>query len=155
MPHLFGRPWTRADLLRHVGHMEQVAGIREARLAGGRAAGVRALDFTAGDGLRFTITPDLCMDIPHLEYRGVPLVWSSRNGIVGPQFLEPRGTEFLRFFFGGLLTTCGLTQVGQPCDDGGEHLPLHGHIPGAPAEHVTYGAEWQGDDYVLSAGGTM
>lgn len=155
MPQLYGRAWTRGELLQHVGHMDQVAGIRAARMEGGKAAGVRSLTFTCGDGLSFSVLPDLCMDIPHMDFRGVPLVWSSRNGVVGPQFFQPRGNEFLRSFFGGLLTTCGLTQVGQPCDDDGEQLPLHGHIPGIPAENVTYGAEWHGDDYVLSASGTM
>lgn len=155
MPNLFGRSWTSNDLLKHVGHMDQVAGVRDSRLVGGKAEGVRSLSFACGDGFHFTVLPDLCMDIPYCEYRGVPLVWSSRNGIVGPQFFQPRGTEFLRSFFGGLITTCGLTQVGQPCDDNGEQLPLHGHVPGIPAENVAYGAEWQGDEYVLSASGTM
>lgn len=155
MPELFGRSWTRSEILKHVGRMDQVAGIRASRLDGGKATGVRALSFNCGDGLSFTVLPDLCMDIPDLEFRGVPLVWSSRNGIVGPQFFRPRGNEFLRSFFGGLLTTCGLTQVGQPCDEDGEQLPLHGHISGIPAEQVAYGAEWLGDDYVLSASGVM
>lgn len=152
---LYGREWTRAELLQRVGQMSQVAGIRDARLVGGRAAGVRALDFNCGDGLRFTVLPDLCMDIPHLEYRGVPLVWTSPNGIVGPAYYDPQGSEWLRSFFGGLLTTCGLTQVGQPCVDDGEHLGLHGRIGNTPAEGVWTRVEWVGDDFVLSAGGTM
>jgi hypothetical protein len=135
--------------------MDQIAGITTTRLEGGRAEGVCALDFRCGDGLRFTVLPDLCLDIAHLEYRGVPLVWSSRNGIVGPQYYNPQGSEWLRSFFGGLLTTCGLTQVGQPCDDNGEHLGLHGRIGNTPAQGVTVGAAWEGDDYVLSASGTM
>src|SRR5258705_13654089 len=75
----------------------------------------------------------------------------------------PRSTLFpyttlfrsLRSFFGGLLTTCGLTQVGQPCVDGDEQLGLHGRIGNTPAEDVWAHAEWQGEDYGLSAGGTM
>ncbi len=155
MPRLFGRSWTRDELLRHIGDMSQVAGIRASRLEGGRAADVRTLDFDAGDGLRFSVLPDLCLDIPRIEFRGVPLVWTSRNGIVGPSYFDPRGSEWLRSFFGGLLTTCGLTQVGQPCDDAGEHLGLHGRIGSTPAEEVSYSSEWQGDEYVLSASGTM
>lgn len=155
MPMLYGRSWTRDELLRYTGAMDQIASVTAARLDGGRADGVRALDFRCGDGLCFTILPDLCLDIPHLEYRGVPLVWSSRNGVVGPQYYESRGNEWLRSFFGGLLTTCGLTQVGQPCDDNGEHLGLHGRIGNTPAQNVTAGAAWEGDEYVLSASGTM
>jgi hypothetical protein len=155
MPTLYGRQWTRDELLRHVGDMRQVARIQASRLEGGRASGVSALDFECGDGLRFTVLPDLCMDIPYFEYRGVPLVWSSRNGIVGPTYYDPMGSEWLRSFSGGLLATCGLTQVGWPCDDQGEQLGLHGRIGNTPAEGVAYSAEWHGDDYVLSARGTM
>ena len=155
MPRLFGREWTRTDLTQRVGDMSQIAGIRASRLEGGRADGVRALDFTCGDGLRFTVLPDRCMDIPTLEYRGVPLVWATRNGIVAPSYFEPEGSAWLRSFFGGLLTTCGLTQVGQPCVDGDEQLGLHGRIGNTPAEDVWAHAEWQGEEYVLSAGGTM
>src|SRR5258708_11179961 len=124
MPRLFGREWTRGELTQRVGDMSRIAGIRASRLEGGRADGVRALDFTCGDGLRFTVLPDRCMDIPTLEYRGVPLVWAARNGIVAPSYFEPEGSAWLRSFFGGLFTTCGLTQAGQPCVDGDEHLAL-------------------------------
>lgn len=155
MPTLFGRTWTRDELLRYTGSMDQVASVTASRLDGGRADGVRALDFRCGDGMRFTLLPDLCLDISSLDYRGVPLVWSSRNGVVGPQYYDSRGSEWLRSFFGGLLTTCGLTQVGQPCDDNGEQLGLHGRIGSTPAQHVTAGAAWEGDEYVLSASGEM
>lgn len=155
MAHLFGRTWTRDELLASVGRMEQVAGIRTVRLEGGKAQDVRAFDVNCGDGLRFTVLPDLCMDIPHLEYRGVPLTWYSRNGVVGPQFYEPWSSEWLRSFFGGLVTTCGLTQVGQPCDDDGEHLPLHGRIGNTPAEDVAAETFWDGNEYGMRMTGTV
>ncbi len=155
MPHLFGRHWTREELLARVGRMEQIAGVRESRLLGGRADGVQSIDFNCGDGLRFAVLPDLCMDVPYLEYRGVPLTWFSRNGVVGPQYYDPRGSGWLRSFFGGLITTCGLTQVGQPCDDDGEQLGLHGRIGNTPASQVSAEGEWDGDEYVLRARGTM
>lgn len=155
MPQLYGRDWTRQELLRHVGEMQQVAGIRAARLEGGRAAGVHALEVNAGDGLRFTVLPDRCLDIPFLEYRGVPLVWSARNGITAPDYYNPHGVGWLRSFFGGLLTTCGLRQVGSPCVDAGEELGQHGRISNAPAEDVSTVAAWDGDTYRLSVQGTM
>lgn len=155
MPRLYGRDWSRTELLRYVGEMGQVAGIRAARLEGGRADGVRVLDVDAGDGLRFSILPDRCMDMPTLEYRGVPLVWRSRNGIVAPHYFQHEGAEWLRTFAGGLLATCGLRQVGQPSEDEGEKLGLHGRIGNIPAEDVRWGADWHGDDYELWAEGTM
>jgi hypothetical protein len=155
MPFLYGRRWTRAELLAAVGDMAQVAGIREGRLAGGRAEGVRALDFNCGDGFRFTVLPDRCMDIPFAEYSGAPLAWLSRTGIVAPQYYDPVGEGWLRTFFGGLLTTCGLRQVGAPCVDEGEALGMHGRISTTPAENLAVESGWEGDEYLLRARGVM
>src|SRR5215831_397305 len=155
MPTLYGRRWARAELLASVGDMAQVAGIRESRLFGGRADGVRALDFNCGDGFRFTVLPDRCMDIPFAEYGGAPLAWLSRAGLVGPQYYDPAGEGWLRTFFGGLLTTCGLRQVGAPCVDEGEELGMHGRISTTPAEEVAVETRWDGDEYMLQARGTM
>jgi len=155
MPLLYGRFWTRGELLSRVGDMSQVASIRPSTLTEGRSRGCRLLDFNVGDGMRFGVMSDRCMDIPYLEYRGVPLVWHSRNGIVAPQYVAYHESEWLRSFAGGLVATCGLTQVGQPCVDGDEHLGLHGRIGGAPAEELSIQQHWVGDDYELSARGTM
>jgi hypothetical protein len=152
MATLYGR---RAELLRRVGDIHQVAGVRDTWLQGGRAAGVRAVELNAGDGFRFTVLPDRCLDIPHLEYRGVPIAWFSRNGIVAPTYFDSRGSEWLRSYAGGLFTTCGLRQVGQPCVDEGEELGLHGRIGNAPAEDVAIAESWEGDDLVLAVSGTM
>jgi Domain of unknown function (DUF4432) len=155
MAQLYGRRWTREELLRHTGDLAQVAGIRPCRLEGGRADRMRALEVVAGDGLRFTVLADRCLDVPSCEYRGVPLVWHSRNGLVAPEYYEPEGQQWLRSFFGGLLTTCGLTQVGPACEDDGEPLGLHGRIANAPAEDVRWGGEWHGDEHTLWVSGVM
>jgi hypothetical protein len=155
MPTLYGRHWTRAELLAAVGDMAQVAGIRESRLVGGRAEGMRALDFNCGDGFRFTVLPDRCMDIPFAEYGGAPLAWASRTGIAGPHYYEPDGEGWLRTFFGGLLSTCGLRQVGAPCVDEGEALGMHGRIGTTPAEEVGVETRWEDDEYLLRARGVM
>jgi hypothetical protein len=155
MAHLYGREWTRAELLRHVGDLTQVARIQPVRLEGGRAGGMAALEVDAGDGLRFTALPSRCLDIAQCAYRGVPLVWISRNGLVAPAFYEPEGDQWLRSFFGGLLTTCGLRNAGPACEYAGERHGLHGRIGNTPAEEVRFGGEWHGDDYELWISGTM
>ena len=155
MARLYGREWGREELLRHVGDLGQIAGIQPCRLDEGKAGGMRALEMNAGDGLRFTVLPDRCLDIPYCEYRGVPLVWQARNGLVAPEYYDARGQEWLRSFFGGLVTTCGLTQVGPPCEDDGDPLGLHGRIANAPAEDVQWGGEWQGDEHTFWISGTM
>ena len=155
MAQLYGKTWTRDELLRHVGDLAQVARIQPGRLEGGRADGMRVLEVDAGDGLYFTVLPDRCLDIPYCAYRGVPLVWHSRDGLVAPQYYEPEGDGWLRSFFGGLLTTCGLTQVGPPCVDAGERLGLHGRIANTPAEDVRWGGAWEGDEHTFWIEGTM
>jgi hypothetical protein len=84
-----------------------------------------------------------------LRYNGRPLCWHARNGIVGPQFYEPEGNGFLRSFFGGLVTTCGLRNFGPPGEVDGESFPMHGRIGNLPASEVAYGTAWDGDECVF------
>jgi hypothetical protein len=51
MANLFGREWTRAELLAHVGDLSQVAGVRLIELSDGVERGVRAADVRTGGGL--------------------------------------------------------------------------------------------------------
>jgi hypothetical protein len=146
MPELYGRRYSRAELLERVGRLEQISGIEPCVLAGGLAEGVRALHVRSGSGLAFTVLPDRCLDIPMITFNGRPLCWYSRNGIVGPQFCEPGGNGFLRSFTGGLLTTCGLRNFGPPCRVDGEDFPMHGRIGSLPASDVAWGAAWDGDE---------
>lgn len=54
---------------------------------------------------------------------------------------ESQGNGFLRSFYAGLLTTCGLSYIGTPCEDEGETLGLHGRLAATPAEEVGYRTE--------------
>jgi hypothetical protein len=119
---------------------------------------VRGLEFRTGGGLRFVVLPDRAMDLYCAEYRGTPLNWMSGTGPVSPGLYSSRGWEWLRSFFGGLLTTCGLSNVGDPCDDRGayletEHFGGHGRISNLPARGVGYRGAWEGERYILSAEG--
>lgn len=149
MTHLYGREWTRKELLTHVGDITQLGGVRLVTLADGPERGVRAADFRSGEGFNFTVLLDRGMDIGPAEYRGVPLAWISPTGPVAPAFYDPQGIGWLRTFHGGLLTTCGLTQAGVPNVDQGEALGLHGRLSHIPARRVSYGGRWEGDAYVF------
>ena len=122
---IYGRDLTGRELRRRVGWLGQVAGIEPFVFDDGPARGVRALRFRAG-GLSFDVLADRGMDIGLFEYRGVPLAWLSRTGVASPAFYEPAGEGWLRSFGGGLLVTCGLTNVGPPGRRGGEELGLRG-----------------------------
>ncbi len=158
MAHVFGREVGKEALLASVGDIAQVCGIQSFTFDDGPGRGVRGLEFRTGGGLRFVVLPDRAMDLYSAEYRGTPLNWLSGTGPVSPGMYSSRGWEWLRSFFGGLLTTCGLSNVGDPCDDRGaylesEHFGGHGRISNLPARAVGYCGEWEGERYLLSAQG--
>jgi len=145
---LFGRHFKRAELLRYIGSIDQLGGVQLLEIIDGPGKGVRVALVRTGE-ISFLVALDRSMDIANAEYKGTPIGWISHTGIVAPQFFEPEGYGWLRGFFGGLLTTCGLTYVGAPTVDLGEELGLHGRISYAPARFVRAGGEWQGDEYII------
>jgi hypothetical protein len=70
------------------------------------------------------------------QIRTDKLLWRSCTGDVSPAFYEPEGDAWHRLFYGGMVITCGLTNVGAPCVDQGEELGRHERISATPAESV-------------------
>ena len=139
-----------------LGTMEQLASIRRLVADDGKGRGMRVVEINNGSGLAFTVYPDRGMDIGAAAYKGTPLAWLSRNGEVAPQFYDPSGIEWLRTWAGGLLTGCGLTNVGGPGAAGGESHGLHGRLSHLPAESVNTRAEWtESGAYELCVRGRM
>ena len=149
MANLFGKTYTRAELLPYVGDMDQVGGVRLATLADGPERGVRIADLTTGSGLRFTVLLDRGMDIGPAAWADKPLSWISGAGAVHPAYYDPIGPGWLRSFPGGLMVGCGLDNVGSPGMDGDQALGVHGRLSNTPAELIGHGAAWQGDEYVM------
>jgi len=143
-----GRVFGKMDLFRYVGDMDQLGGIKLFELSDGVEKGVRVALVRAG-GLSFIVAIDRCMDIVNAEYKGVPLAFVSPTGVSAPSFFEPEGLGWLRGFFGGLLTTCGLTYAGAPTVDEGEQLGLHGRISYSPAKLLRSEAYWEGGKYTI------
>ena len=111
---LFGKTITPKELKRRVGLIDQVAGVRLVTLDDGHARGSRAALVQTGSGLDFTILIDRCMDLGGVTFNGAALGWRSSVGDVAPQYFEPEHIRWLRSFQGGLLATCGLSNVGAP-----------------------------------------
>lgn len=155
MAQLYGRSYTRAELLRHVGDVSQVARVKPYRLVEGHEDGVLAVDVTTGSGLDFTVLASRGLDISSAHYNGRSLAWRSATSDQHPAFFEPEGRGWLRTFYGGLVVTCGLTWMGAACEDEGELLGLHGRVSHLPATNVAWGGAWEGDDYVLSVSGKL
>jgi hypothetical protein len=162
---LYGQELTRRELLRRVGRLEQVAGVRLATLGDGAERGVRVLEFRTGTGFEFDVVVDRAFDVGRCEHAGRSLCWQSAVGFAGPWFYEEEGLGFLRNFGGGLVTTCGLDHTLFMADDTAAqyHYPpkqtetfgLHGRVSNRPARLVGYGERWDGDDCVLWAEGEV
>ena len=165
MPSLHGQEYTRQELLRRVGRLEQVAGVRLVTLDDGVERGTRVLEFRTGTGFAFDVHVDRAFDVGRCEHAGRPLAWQSAVGFAGPWFYEPEGLGWLRSFGGGLLTTCGLDHALFMAEDTAEqyHYPpkpterygLHGRVSSRPARLAGYGERWDGDDCVFWARGEV
>lgn len=120
----------------YIGHDTQYYGIEEHRLVGGKGDGMRLLEVNNGKGLELTVSLDRAADISRLRYRGINMSYFSPCGYVAPAYYESKGSDWLKSFTAGFLTTCGLQAVGSPCTDEGEELPLHGSIANTPTEQA-------------------
>ena len=60
---LWGRQWSRAELLARVGRLEQVAGVRLTEGGDGAERGVRLLRVSTGAGFEFEILVDRGFDV--------------------------------------------------------------------------------------------
>jgi len=163
MAELWGNSYGKRELLRRVGRLEQVAGVRLVTLGDGSERGVRVLEFRTGTGFAFDVLVDKAMDIGRCELGGKALGWQSGVGFGGPWYAEQEELGWLRNWGGGLLTTCGLEHALFMADDTAEqfHYPpfrtqrfgLHGRIANRPARLTGYGERWEGDACRLWATG--
>lgn len=152
---LWRSEFTRDELLRRVGNMRQLAGAEAIEFSDGSQRGARAVRLWNAAGLDFTVLAERGMSIGALSICGVPLAFISPSGVVHPAYLESQPLSWLRTWPGGFLTTCGLTQVGAPCEDGGQSLGIHGRAANTSAERLRWGGEWQGDDYIVWVEGVV
>ncbi len=155
MARFMGRDWTRLELLEHIGDPAQIAGAVPCVLSGGKAEGVKAVELYTGGGLRLTVLPGRGMDIPRASFEEIPLTFQSGTGITSPSYYEEPGLGWLRSFFVGLLTTCGITASGAPSTDGVRSFGLHGRISNSAAEDVSVRQEWEGDEYRMLVSGRV
>jgi hypothetical protein len=152
---LWNRDYTKNELMKHIGDMSQVCGVRRTVLDDGPGRGMRAFDVRTGGGLAFTVLPDRGLDIGWCHYNGTPVAFISKTGAVAPGLCEYPGSGFLRGFTGGLLTTCGYTHMGAACVDNGAPLGLHGRGTMLASDRTTADEYWEGDEYVIRISGLM
>jgi hypothetical protein len=149
------RSFSKRDLERRTGHLQQIGGTRHFELSAGRGRGVSAIEVNTGNGLVFTVLPGRGLDIANCTFRGTNLVYLAPGGVAHPAFYNPAGLEWLNTFFGGLLTTCGLTYFGDPDRDGEQELGLHGRYAGLAAVVARDNSRWEGNDYRIEISGSV
>ena len=158
MPRLFGRSYTKQQLLDLTGDMSQLAAARRAELVEGNERGADLIEVFNASGLCLSVLPGRALDIASAHYKGISLCYRSKTGDVGPAFYEPGGFGWMRGFFGGLVTSCGMTFTGHPETDPeeeNEELGLHGRLAHIPAKGVVADSGWEGEDYVVRVRGKM
>ena len=143
MVRLYGEEIGRRELLRRVPALDQLAGVRRVRLEDGPEDGISAVEVRTGGGLSYTVVPSRALDLAAAECDGLPLAWRSGAGEVHPAYTY-RTLGWNVGWFGGLLATCGLDNVGNPGEDELGAFAQHGHLNGVAARQVGYGARWEG-----------
>ena len=103
-------------------NVDQLATAVESVVGSGAAAGARAVDVRVWDGIDLRLLPDRGLDIGAAWFRGTPLAWISPAGEQGPPRPEELvGNAWGDAWGGGLVTTCGLSNVGAASDGHGLH----------------------------------
>lgn len=133
--------------------MKTIAGAREYILKQGAGTSLEVVELYTGSGFSIHIYPQRGMDIGEAYFCGVPLAFVSKAGIRHPGEIETG--SFSRYFFGGLLTTCGLDNVGGACEVNGQFYPGHGRLNLTPAEQYQIRQYQDGADYIIEFSGTV
>jgi len=154
---LWGKEYTRRELESLTGDLRQIADIELSNRADGPEAGVRQALVRTGGGLEFPVILDRGLDLGHATYKGIPLTWYSPAGVTHPHRFELQGAGWLRTFPGGLLSLCGLTNVGPATSDRftGEEVGLHGRASSLQARQVSTESLWRGEEWTLQLKGTV
>lgn len=91
---------------------------------------------TSMGGLHATFVLDRAMDVVDCSFRGMPLVWRAPGDLLPAHPGTLSDDAFQRRFFGGLVTTCGLTAFGPAGSDEDGTWGQHGHVNHCPAKDV-------------------
>jgi len=128
--------YSKKDLFRHVGSLQQLIYSRPVRFQEGRSEGMNAYEVKCGD-LFFHAAADKCLDISDLSYKGMNMTFLSKPGLMGRNAWDTAGAEAQRSIMCGLFFTCGLENICAPCTVEGKNYPMHGRLRTTPAEHCS------------------
>jgi len=146
---LFNKEVTREEILDRIGDLSQLGGIKSYELNDGSARGIRAYDIKTPAGIDMTVLADRGMEISYLAYKSIPISWRSAVKESHSAYFESKWDEWLRNYYGGLLTMCGFTYCGNPCVYEGIEYNIHGRASNLPAYNLSYDVDWQDESCSL------
>jgi hypothetical protein len=121
---------------------DDLIAVRHETIADGAGHGSRTITVQPAGGLTTRIHLDRGMDLGGAWYAGQPVAWRSAVGESGPGRADA-GTGWLDHWQGGLLTTCGLRNVGSPSEGHGQH----GSFTDLRARDVAVARRWLEDGH--------
>jgi hypothetical protein len=80
---------------------------------------------------------------------------TGRVGLAAPQYDQPQGEDFAANFFGGLFTTCGLSNFGPAGSDAYGSFGMHGRVNHLPAENISARTYWKNETCTFEITGTV
>src|SRR5476651_936664 len=98
-------------------NVSQIGGIERYTIDDGPGRGVRALCVNTGGGLRYRVLVDRGLDIDQAFFHQHSLSFLTHKGMTPPTRALDGGLDWLKGFAGGLLTSCGPTNIGPPGED--------------------------------------
>jgi hypothetical protein len=155
MLNYFGKNYDFKSLAERVGDFSQIAGAKRYAFTCGKGKGSEAVDIRTGSGLHYTVLLDRALDIAWAEYKGIPLAYIAQPGTVSPYYYNQEDNEWLRSFTGGLMTTCGLSNVGKAGELNGIKYGQHGRISNLPGEDISIEEDYNGIHYQISIKGKV
>ena len=151
-----GREYSKEELMAYVGNIRQLIGAERIQCAEGNADGARMIRVYNGSGLEFLVVESRCMDMLSMTYKGIPLNFLSKNGLVSPlRFLPTDAEDTLKHLTGGMFYTCGAANVGWECVDDGKRQVNHGRMKAMAASNTSVRGFWTDDDYEIEIRGEM
>ena len=142
---------TKENMRSYLGCQRQLGGARRFVLDDDRGRGMRVIEVNNGSGLIFNVYPDRGMDLGEVFFNGRQMAWLTNSAPAAPAFYNDCGNEWLRSWGGGLLTGCGLINVGP--GENGEGL--HGRVSHIPAGEVNTTTDFTGDKFEVTVSGKV
>ncbi|MDR3373350.1 MAG: aldose 1-epimerase family protein [Ancalomicrobiaceae bacterium] len=155
MSSTFFKTLDRDTLVRHIGNLDQICDATRMAFVDGPARDMQVIQVQTGGGLAFQILPDRGMGLGRATLDGLPLAWMSALGEVAPWYYNPSSNGWLQSFGGGLMASCGLTNVGGGCAVDGIDIGLHGRLSHIPARDLTITRCWGDDGYRITVAATV